>query len=1220
MSLDELHMILDAASVSLNSMNSKPQVPVAAPTSTTTPSRSMAHQHAEDTQGQKIIDFGKHKGKPFWYAYQDSSYVKWCLDQVNEGSSRSLKELVVYFKNRRSSATALMALDDENAKEEWLLAILDSGCNKTCHGERWMSRYVKAVGSEDHVQKLNNEDSFIKGINGKVKTNGLKRLEIGFALDDGENGVAVGTIDSVELAESEAPLLLSIRDQRKLQLQIELNPNGEDKVYSKLLGGYLQVVSMNGLICIHLLPSHVALLSTRSLEEEVQDESQQVPLAEIPYVHEETNSPTSSTTCSETCESFVPLDEMEPKLMSRGQKKMWKDQVQELDQKDVAMWSTLRGSRKGRSLPRGCKVFLMEVFAGAAVLTSLAVNMGLEVAAPVDLELDGTNLLRPSVRARIEKEIMEKDPYVVTFSPVCGPWGPWSHVNMAKDEKTKAKIEFERAEWYPTLKWMCGIIKQRLKRGRKVLLENPWTSELWETLCVRKLIESELHDNETLELLELIRGDQCEFGLVDKVNGFPNLKPTGFLTASEPVKRQLQRRCSGLHVHQQLVGGKRTKRAQEWPEELCQAMLDGFLEELEGRFSNAAFYNESLQEQTQEEEFHFGTLDAVQDGRDVAPPRVLPAHMDEDELKRQELLEETSISPGEEMAQEQERKAKWLRIPRPTRLALRRLHNMTGHSSTASMIQLLRTAHASGPVLEACRHFACESCRKRQATQRPNTTKMPSKSAFNYELSLDCFEVRDSGGNRHTILSAVCLGTLYHQCWWVAGGGMAKSAVCAEALLNGWFTPFGAPQIITCDKGMHNQGKLKDMMRAFGVRIRYTGVEAPHQLGRGERQGSLFKELMYAAVEERQVRGVAEVKFLIAETCNIKNMKLNHKGFSPYQWVLGRLPMEETSLTSEEADGRFLGVQETVMEPEDEFGMRLQIRQAAKMAFAKVDSSRRVRAALLRKAVPVRGPYVPGDLVCFHRQGRWHGPARVIGREGRSAIWLVHGGVPIVAADTSLRPASSAEIYTKHLLELRPSRKRLREALQERASDEQHIPFSDDYQMPQLEEEDEQPSFVEISGAGPSEVPVPGPLPGIPEEHSPSYSPSILPAEERRPQQEAEQRREVEERPLSGGQEPETEEMPETPLDSPEPPGFAPQLTPLQQAMRRSVDAVDGHPRVSRPPGLERPRSRSPLREASNIPVPSEVADGLFAKEEQRQLHGFLAKLQQKEAPSWSTS
>ena len=78
-------------------------------------------------------------------------------------------------------------------------------------------------------------------------------------------------------------------------------------------------------------------------------------------------------------------------------------------------------------------------------------------------------------------------------------------------------------------------------------------------------------------------------------------------------------------------------------------------------------------------------------------------------------------------------------------------------------------------------------------------------------------------------------------------------------------------------------------------------------------------------------------------------MKLNHLGFTPYQWVLGKLPIDATSLIDEEADGRFLGVHEEIQEPEDEFGLRLQIRQAAKMAYTKVDSSRRVRSALLQK-------------------------------------------------------------------------------------------------------------------------------------------------------------------------------------------------------------------------------------------------------------------------------
>ena len=64
----------------------------------------------------------------------------------------------------------------------------------------------------------------------------------------------------------------------------------------------------------------------------------------------------------------------------------------------------------------------MEIFAGAAVLTSMAMAMGLPVAAPIDIKLDGTNLLDPKVRNEIEAHIDAQDPYCVTFAPVCGLW------------------------------------------------------------------------------------------------------------------------------------------------------------------------------------------------------------------------------------------------------------------------------------------------------------------------------------------------------------------------------------------------------------------------------------------------------------------------------------------------------------------------------------------------------------------------------------------------------------------------------------------------------------------------------------------------------------------------------------------------------------------------------------------------------------------------------
>ena len=166
----------------------------------------------------------------------------------------------------------------------------------------------------------------------------------------------------------------------------------------------------------------------------------------------------------------------------------------------MSLWSVLKGRSPTRVLPKGCKVFLMEIFAGAAILSSMAMSLGLEVANPVDLTMDGSDLLNSAVRTSIEKEIAEKDPYVLTFSPVCGPWGPWSHLNMSKSSATKEKIiEGARSLWYPTLKWIAKVVKERLSRGRKVLVENPWPSELWETQPFRRLLDLELFDPQTRE-------------------------------------------------------------------------------------------------------------------------------------------------------------------------------------------------------------------------------------------------------------------------------------------------------------------------------------------------------------------------------------------------------------------------------------------------------------------------------------------------------------------------------------------------------------------------------------------------------------------------------------------------------------------------------------------------------------------------------------------------
>ena len=344
----------------------------------------------------------------------------------------------------------------------------------------------------------------------------------------------------------------------------------------------------------------------------------------------------------------------------------------------------------------------------------------------------------------------------------------------------------------------------------------------------------------------------------------------------------------------------------------------------------------------------------------------------------------------------------------------------------------------------------------------------------------------------------------------------------------------------------------------------------------------------------------------------VKNSKINHHGFTPSQWVLGRLPTDLTSLTSEDADATGLGVQAEIMEPEDIFSRQLEIRQAAKQAFAKVDSSRRIRAALLRKSVPLRGPYSSGDLVCFYRRGRWHGPGRIIGKESRSTFWVVHAGIPIVVAESQIRPATSSEAIAKQILELRPHRKRKREYLRggHQEEDDDH-PFAEDTIIPALHE-DQQPAYVDLPEEAPTssttfglsssppviqeedmvdDIPVPLEPPGGP-------NPMQAETEEDIEEIEVPQRQET-------SQEPEEEETPFLHRPVPPPPGLD---TSLRTALVRSVNALDGIPEMETPYPPERERSRSPHREAHVVPVPASM-DGLYAQQRQEKyFHCFLAK------------
>ena len=257
------------------------------------------------------------------------------------------------------------------------------------------------------------------------------------------------------------------------------------------------------------------------------------------------------------------------------------------------------------------------------------------------------------------------------------------------------------------------------------------------------------------------------------------------LTASKFIKEELSKTCPGDHVHQVLEGGRRTRLAAKWPEQLCKAVLRGAFRELQDLNCSVVFAAEGELEEMEE----FGTLDAIHGKDDLGELDFVTA--DPRELRREEGLAESAPISPEETAQpllEKDRRKKWLAIDRSKRLAIRRLHHMTGHSSNEAMIRMLRAAGTAPEVVSACRHFRCQACSEKKAPSPPRSVATPPPYKFNYQLTCDAFEIVDSGGAKHTVLSLVDSGTKFHVAGRVAAGGTPSSKSCANFISDSWFS------------------------------------------------------------------------------------------------------------------------------------------------------------------------------------------------------------------------------------------------------------------------------------------------------------------------------------------------------------------------------------------------------------------------------------------------
>ncbi len=129
------------------------------------------------------------------------------------------------------------------------------------------------------------------------------------------------------------------------------------------------------------------------------------------------------------------------------------------------------------------------------------------------------------------------------------------------------------------------------------------------------------------------------------------------------------------------------------------------------------------------------------------------------------------------------------------------------------------------------------------------------------------------------------------------------------------------------------------MLERLNIESRVVPTKAAWQAGLGERHGGVLKTMHRAIVRETLARGPEEMEVTLVEACSAKSQLINRHGFSPIQHVLGqniRLPASVLAGAMERSAHR-------AAESESFFQRRLAIRQAARMAWAQLDSNSRIR-------------------------------------------------------------------------------------------------------------------------------------------------------------------------------------------------------------------------------------------------------------------------------------
>ena len=620
--------------------------------------------------------------------------------------------------------------------------------------------------------------------------------------------------------------------------------------------------------------------------------------------------------------------------------------------------------------------FLAEVYTTAQHVSKVARDRGHAVGPALSLET-GWNFLLASHRERAKKQLAQDKPFCLVLAFPCGPFSPLQHLN------TKGKLSWPRRleEGRVLMRFALELADMQLKAGRHCIIENPKPSAAWREPEMRKFLEE--------KNVHMAVFDQCRFGL-KSVEGIPQRKSTLVASSSSKVIDMLNGMvCKRDHAHSPVIGGSRvTARAGIYPMGLAKAMVRGVEAQFEQDFGHEALAAEDVEEEVDRPD---GALGYGEDS-------------DDDEMK---------ISPEE---------AK-MNIPASVKLAIKRLHENTGHRSGRRLARALAIAGAPPEAVVAAKRHRCAVCEEKAPPKARRPASLPRPKDIGDQVHVDLLEVEDCQEQKYYVCHCTDAATRFQ----VAEVLPNKStAAVIEFLSKRWVAMFGPPRVLVCDQGREFiSWEMEEWASSMSIMLHHIAVQAPWQNGVAERSGGILKTILSAIVAAKSIVNRSEMEMALSEAIAAYNGDVDgESGCSPFQAAFGRQPRMIGDVLG--------GIQQRLgehglVESKPSLARQIAMREVAKLAMTRLHFSRGLRKAELARSrsTTMEAAPTPGSICYFYRPlrynnkmsqsrkkltlKRWHGPAMMVAMDGHASVFLSYKGQLTKCALEHVRLASTME-------------------------------------------------------------------------------------------------------------------------------------------------------------------------------------------------------------------